>query len=297
VDSQHYLAENVALRETAVGFCGIDQVEGFRDRDLELRGLDGPVEPLEFADPGYRVIGDELDAAPFLRLGLNSIRISQAAVAPQRVERALERVAADQCKYGVDAGWREASRRFGDVLMLAIDRDVGTHLAHEFDAFQPGTGCKHARAAQLGELDSQSTDPARAAVNDDALAFFEVKRAVDALQRRKARGRDRAGVLEIEPFGDVGDLFGRNGDVLKSAKRAASAAVIASRLSVSCCRIQPVDHSFCQYKTAGESASQSPNVSGDDRSVLTELVDLAGTLYLGSLLNNCCATLITSSFL
>src|SRR5467141_2612269 len=39
------------------------------------------------------------------------------------------------------------------------------------------------------------------------------------------------------------------------------------------------------------------NVSGDDRSVLTELVDLAGTLYLGSLLNNCCATLITSSFL
>jgi hypothetical protein len=54
---------------------------------------------------------------------------------------------------------------------------------------------------------------------------------------------------------------------------------------------------ICQYKTAGESASQSPNVSGDDRSVLTELVDLARTLYLGSLLNNCCATLITSSFL
>jgi hypothetical protein len=85
--------------------------------------------------------------------------------------------------------------------MLAVDRDVGTHLAHEFDAFQPGTGCKHARAAQLGELDSESADSAGTAVNDDALPFLEVKRAVDALQRREARGRDRAGMLEIEPFG------------------------------------------------------------------------------------------------
>jgi hypothetical protein len=196
-----------------MGRRGIDQQESLGDRDLELHRLDRPVEPLEFADPGLPVIGNDLHAAPLLRLRFDPIRIGQPAVASQRIERAFERVATNQRQNGIDPSGGETSCRFFEVIMLAIDHNVGPHLAYQLDALETRTRCEHARPAQLGELDGQRSDSAGSAVNDDAFAFLDVQGVIDALHGREPGGRDRAGVLEIEPLWNVRDLLARDGDV------------------------------------------------------------------------------------
>ena len=85
MDPQYDLAEYVPLCEALVGLGSMGQPKGLSDRNFELCCVDGPVEPLELPDSGFRIIGNDLRAAPLLRLGLDSIWISQPAVVLQRV--------------------------------------------------------------------------------------------------------------------------------------------------------------------------------------------------------------------
>ncbi len=51
-------------------------------------------------------------------------------------------------------------------------------------------------------------------MNEDRLTLPQIEVVVNALERGQPCGRDRAGVLEVEPVGDVRDLFGSHRDVL-----------------------------------------------------------------------------------
>ena len=58
-------------------------------------------------------------------------------------------------------------------------------------------------------------------MNDHVLALLDLQGVVDTLQRHEPRRRDRAGVLEIEPPGDVRNFLGRHRNIfgIESALR------------------------------------------------------------------------------
>jgi hypothetical protein len=99
--------------------------------------------------------------------------------------------------------------------MLALDRPVGAHLAHQFHAVQARTGRNHPRPPQLGELDSKGPNSSGPAVNQDGLALLDVQCVIDSLQRGQPGRRDCAGMLEVEPLGHARDLFRRHSHVFR----------------------------------------------------------------------------------
>src|SRR5204863_4019083 len=74
-------------------------------------------------------------------------------------------------------------------------------------------GGKDASAAKLGELHGHGSDSPGSAMNDDAFAFLQVQRVVDALKRGETGNRHRARALQIKRFGNVRDIFDGDGNV------------------------------------------------------------------------------------
>src|SRR5262245_24803257 len=100
MNPKHDFAEHVPLGQALVGFRGVGEGKGFRDRDLEFRCLHGAIQPRELADPGDAVIWYDLHAAPLLRLRLDSVRIGQAATTFECIESSLQDIAARKSKDG-----------------------------------------------------------------------------------------------------------------------------------------------------------------------------------------------------
>src|SRR5438067_12316971 len=110
-DAQHDLAQNMPLREALMRPRRFAQLEALRDRDLQLRALDGAGEALELPHPGLAVVCRELQAATLLRRRLDSIRMRHSCTLAQCIETARECLAADEGKDRVDAARGEGARR------------------------------------------------------------------------------------------------------------------------------------------------------------------------------------------
>jgi thiol-disulfide isomerase/thioredoxin len=97
-DSQHDLAEHVALREAGVGFGGVCQEILRIDRHLQFRRLHSLVERCEFAHPADRIIADARNRTDRFRLCLHPVQIGNpSAVANGR----------DTAQKGITAGQRK----------------------------------------------------------------------------------------------------------------------------------------------------------------------------------------------
>lgn len=132
MDAQHDLSEDMSLRETLVGLGSFDKRICFRNRHLKLRGFNGGIELLEFADAGDAIIGNEFYASSFLRVRLDTIWIGKPVAGSQRFEGVLELIAAGKRENCIDSVVRETPCRLHDILTARVDRLVGTHVAHQF---------------------------------------------------------------------------------------------------------------------------------------------------------------------
>jgi len=100
-----------------------------RDRDLQLRGFDRPVQAAELGDARGRVVGRRLHPAALPRCRLDAVRIGESAAALlQRVETPHERLPADERKDGIDAVRRETARRIKEKLAVANAKVLGIVL-------------------------------------------------------------------------------------------------------------------------------------------------------------------------
>src|SRR5579862_642490 len=212
-DPQHDFSKHVPFRQALVGLVGLDQRKSFRDRNFELRGLDGDIESPKFVDAGNAVIRDEFHAPSFLRLGLDAVRIGKSASRSQYFDGVFQLVTARQCKNCIGTFRREAARHFHNILMTRVDRRIGAHVAHELQAIETGRGREYAGAPKLGELDGERSDPTRGAVNDDGLTTLDRERVVDALKRGQPGSGDGASVFQIEVCGNMGNLVRGDGDI------------------------------------------------------------------------------------
>src|SRR5438270_11909222 len=169
---------------------------------------------LEFANSCLPIIRDGLDAAPLLRLGLDSVRIGELAAVANRFEAARERVASGEREHGIDPIGREAARTLEDIAVPPVDRHVGTKALDEGHAILAGCGGENTCTAQLRELKRHASDTSRGAVNDHGLSRLHMQRIIDALKRGEPGDGDRARMLQIELARYVSDGFGPNSDVL-----------------------------------------------------------------------------------
>src|SRR5436305_1632930 len=151
-DAQNDLAQNMTLREALMRPRCFAQLEALRNRDLQLRALDGAGEALELPHPGLAVVCRELQPATLLRRRLDSIRMRHSCALAQRIETARERLAADEGEDRVDATRREGARRGCNVFALAIDHSISAEAAHECRAVGAGRAAEAIGAAQLREL-------------------------------------------------------------------------------------------------------------------------------------------------
>jgi hypothetical protein len=153
-DPQHDLSEHVPFRQALVCLSCIDQRKCFRDRDLELGGVDRDIEFLELADSGSTVIGNELDAPSFLRLGLDLLWTGKPATRSQVLQgsaRARRRPPMPELNRRRQARNGEPPWRHHGAARRPPHR-------RPFRARAPsrlaGRGCENTGPAQPGELDS-----------------------------------------------------------------------------------------------------------------------------------------------
>jgi len=97
---EHDLAQHVPGREALVGLGGFGQLVGRGDHNLRPRHLHGAVEMLELAQSSPSIIGNDLNAAPLLRLGLDAVWIGDPAAVANRFEAACERIAPGEREHG-----------------------------------------------------------------------------------------------------------------------------------------------------------------------------------------------------
>ncbi len=97
--------------------------------------------------------------------------------------------------------------------MFPVDGRIGSKMPHQRHAILARGGREYRRTAQLGELNSKGSDPARRAVNYDSLAFSQIQRIVHPLQRSKPGGRNRTGTHQIQACRYAADLVCRNGNI------------------------------------------------------------------------------------
>jgi hypothetical protein len=94
------------------------------------------------------------------------------------------------------------------IVASAASGGVGT-LAIQFAKFTGGRVLATASA-----LDGVELVRDMCAVNDVGLALLQLECVLDPLERSEPRGGDRAGMFEIKVLGNMGDLVGRDGDIL-----------------------------------------------------------------------------------
>ena len=198
VSPKHDLAQHMPGGEALMRLGGVGEGVGRGDRNLRLRRLQRVAEMLELANSCLPVIRDGLDAAPLLRLGLDSVRIGELATVANRFEAARERVASGEREHGIDPIGREAARTLEDIAVPTVDRHVGTKAPNEGHAILTGCGGENTCTAQLRELKRHASDTSRGAVNDHGLSRLHMQRIIDALKRGEPGDGDRARMLQIE---------------------------------------------------------------------------------------------------
>src|SRR5438309_3529881 len=100
VSPKHDLAQHMPGGEALMRLGGVGEREGRCDGNLRLRRLQRVAEMLELANSCLPIIRDGLDAAPLLRLGLDSVRIGELAAVANCLEAARERVASGEREHG-----------------------------------------------------------------------------------------------------------------------------------------------------------------------------------------------------
>src|SRR3954451_6018260 len=139
----------MSFGQALVSFVGPRKGKRLGDRYLEFRRLDRSVESFELAHARNRVIGNEFDPPSFRRLGLDPIRVGETSATSQHFNGALKGITARQSEYCIDSVGRELEGGLRNIFMLALDRPVGAHLAHQFHAVQARTGRNHPRPRSL----------------------------------------------------------------------------------------------------------------------------------------------------
>jgi hypothetical protein len=81
---------------------------------------------------------------------------------------------------------------------MSIHSNIGTETLHKSDTIFAGGDTYDFRTSLLGELNGESADAARRAVNHDVLSGLYVQVIADSLKRRKPCRRDSPGMLEVE---------------------------------------------------------------------------------------------------
>lgn len=98
-------------------------------------------------------------------------RVSHRAAGAQRRITTLQRLAPGECQHCIGSLRREGARRGRDIIALAIHGRIGAEAFDESQSVLPGSGRKHARATQLGELHGEAADSAGGGRrHDEALA-------------------------------------------------------------------------------------------------------------------------------
>jgi hypothetical protein len=106
--------------------------------------------------------------------------------------------AAAENEHRVHALRREVESSLEEVLMMAIHSNIGTKTMHEIDSVLAGGDSYNFRAALLGELNGESANATRRAVNHDVLPSLDVQVVADSLKRRKGRCGDSPSMLEVQ---------------------------------------------------------------------------------------------------
>ena len=219
------LAQRQNLRDDRLHLSCVDQA-----RDLgEVFGIgmNGDGRSTNFAFP-------ELD-----RVGARHQRHDNAALFYHAV-RACERLFAHRIEHGVHI--------FGNLFeprLCVIDRHVGAELLQEILVCRRG-GRDDARSTRFGNLHCETTDAARATVNENGLPRAELRHIDQRLPRSQGAHRHRRGVGKTQRRGLRSYFAFGDGDVIRPA--AAKSWVAINRVA----RFELCDFCSCFLNDPGD---------------------------------------------
>src|SRR3954464_9814355 len=122
------------LLDVPVGGGGLFEAIDASQLDAEWLSADEMVEPLEGFARRLAIVASHAHALGRVRLGLDAVWIGDARALPHRRQHLITTASGGEDERGVEPAWREATNRFGDVVLTAVDRNVGAQAANQRDA-------------------------------------------------------------------------------------------------------------------------------------------------------------------
>ena len=172
---------------------------------IDLPGFDQFADRLKARRARLGVRSRHADAVTLGLVGWKRDHRDHDTVLAQRLERALERVAADRVQHDI-----HLLRAVLERLAGVVDEHVGPEAAHEVLVARRSDR-RHVRAAGLGELHGKRPDAAGTAGDQQALAGDESRLVEQRLPRGGPGQRQRRGVHDVQR-GRGAHQVGRLGD-------------------------------------------------------------------------------------
>ncbi len=173
MDTQDNFPQQVSSLEALVSLRRVGERVFRRDRNLQVCLLDGSIQPLILPRPRNGIVCGRGDTGPRFR-GPDAIGIRHPSAGLERIDATLEALTVGKAQHRIYSVRREVASGPYNIAGPPIDYEIGPQLFYEGRPVFPGSGGQHSRAAQLRELDCETSHSARGSMDDDCLSRLQV---------------------------------------------------------------------------------------------------------------------------